>query len=71
MKGSYIFVSLCLCERLSSLSSVEMKGADVLPDLNGNGAAEIAVLGERAVDNKRNVYIRDAATGARLRKVGF
>jgi len=68
MKGSYIFVSLCLCERISSLSYVEMKGADVLPDLNGNGAT---VLGERAVDNKRNVYIRDAATGAQFRKVGF
>jgi hypothetical protein len=39
--------------------------------LRGSSGIGIAVLGERAVDNKRSVYIRDAATGNQLRKVGF
>ncbi len=60
-----------LLTRLWLPMTFEMKGAEVLPDLNGNGASEIAVLGQRARENKRNVYIRDTATGELLQKVGF
>ena len=43
----------------------------VLPDRNGNGAAELAVLGIKAGNGAIAAEIKDAATGARLGQVFF
>lgn len=47
------------------------RGVDVLPDLNGNGSAELAQLQERKSDGKIRVVIKDSRTGALIRYVGF
>lgn len=43
----------------------------VLPDGNGNGAAELALLGRNADTGINTVQIRDAATGAAIRSILF
>ena len=45
--------------------------ANALPDLNGNGAPEIAVLGVRSSDQAVQVEVRDSLSGAKLRAVPF
>jgi len=45
--------------------------ANTVNDLNGNGAAEIAVLGVRGSDQTVQVEIHDSLSGARLRSVPF
>lgn len=48
-----------------------LQSANALSDLNGNGAAEIAVLGVRAGDAAVQVEIRDSLSGAELSTVPF
>ena len=45
--------------------------ANVLPDLNGNGAPEIAVLGVRSSDQAVQVEVRDSLSGVKLSAVPF
>ena len=45
--------------------------ANVLPDLNGNGASEIAVLGVRSSDQAVQVEVRDSLSGVKLSAVPF
>ncbi len=45
--------------------------ANVLPDLNGNGAPEIAVLGVRSSDQAVQVEVRDSLSGVKLSAVAF
>ena len=45
--------------------------ANVLPDLNGNGAPEIAVLGVRSSDQAVQVEVRDSLSGVKLSAVSF
>lgn len=40
-------------------------------DINGNGAHEVAFLGQRASDGRYKVVVRDSRTGERLANVGF
>ena len=42
-----------------------------LPDLDGNGADEIAVVAGRPADGKPNVFIKDTKTGALLRRIAW
>ena len=57
--------------RLTFPKDFVVQGADVLPDRNGNGAEEVAVLARRNSDGAMNVYIKDAASGALLQRVPF
>jgi len=43
----------------------------VVPDQNGNGAPELALLGWRATDSRVQVELRDTLTGERLTAVAF
>ena len=45
--------------------------ANILPDLNGNGAVEIAVLGVRSSDQAVQVEVRDSLSGVKLSAVPF
>ncbi len=45
--------------------------ANVLPDLNGNGASEIAVLGVRSSDQAVQVEVRDSLSGVQLSVMPF
>ncbi len=45
--------------------------ANVLPDLNGNGASEIAVLGVRSSDQAVQVEVRDSLSGVKLSAMPF
>ena len=45
--------------------------ANVLPDLNGNGASEIAVLGIRSSDQAVQVEVRDSLSGVKLSAMPF
>ncbi len=45
--------------------------ANILPDLNGNGAPEIAVLGVRSSDQAVQVEVRDSLSGVKLSAVPF
>ncbi len=45
--------------------------ANVLPDLNGNSATEIAVLGVRSSDQAVQVEVRDSLSGVKLSAVPF
>ncbi len=45
--------------------------ANVLPDLNGNGAPELAVLGVRSSDQAVQVEVRDSLSGVKLSAVPF
>ena len=45
--------------------------ANVLPDLNGNGAPEIAVLGVRSSDQAVQVEVRDSLSGVKLSAMPF
>jgi len=60
-----------LLRRLWFTTDFLVQGADVLPDRDGNGAEEVAVLGRRESDGAMNVYIKDAASGALLKRIAF
>lgn len=40
-------------------------------DLNGNGSAEIAVLGQRVTDDAIKVIVKDSRTGERITMIPF
>ncbi len=44
---------------------------DVCPDLNGNGAQELVVLGRRDHDGTLKAFIKDAKTGELLQRITF
>ena len=44
---------------------------DSCPDLNGNGSAELVVLGKRADNGRVRAIVKDARTGVLLGKVDF
>ena len=45
--------------------------ANIFPDLNGNGARDIAVLGVRSSDQAVQVEVRDSLSGVKLSAVSF
>ncbi len=60
-----------LLRRLWFPKDFVVQAAGVLPDRNGNGAEEVAVLGRRDSDGAMNVYIKDTASGTLLKRVPF
>nr|WP_242464359.1 SBBP repeat-containing protein [Thiococcus pfennigii] len=48
-----------------------VQAAETLPDLNGNGAQEVAVLARREADGALAVYVEDGATAERLAAIDF
>jgi FG-GAP-like repeat/Proprotein convertase P-domain len=46
-------------------------GLTILPDLDGNGVPELAVLGQHLHDGKIRVFIKDALTGAASPTLSF
>ncbi len=44
---------------------------DVGPDINGNGAQELVMLGRRGSDGKLRAFIKDARTGELIGRINF
>lgn len=60
-----------LLQKIAFDGTFALKNAVAVSDLNGNGAAEIAVLGARAGNSAVQVEIRDSRSGAKVSAVPF
>ncbi len=60
-----------LIRRLFFNKTFVAQDMDVCPDINGNGAQELVMLGKRESDGKLKAFIKDARTGELIGRINF